>query len=162
MAAVVVQRPRQPPHTRPQPGLGCRRGGSGRVFSAGDAAQRMLLILPDLNVYLSVCTCNISAGVAARPPPPPCSVEYTLEVLRGGSLLHATPVAERDHYTFGRTPDCDVVVEHPSASRLHAVLQYNGETKVWRSVDATKGGNICSDSNWSGPNQEKKGGAAAG
>ena len=65
------------------------------------------------------------------PPPPPCSVEYTLEVLRGGSLLHAKPVAERDHYTFGRTPDCDVVLEHPSASRLHAVLQYNGETKVW-------------------------------
>jgi pSer/pThr/pTyr-binding forkhead associated (FHA) protein len=58
------------------------------------------------------------------------SVSYTLEVLREGSLMHTKGVSEKDHYRFGRTPDCDVVLEHPSASRLHAVIQYNGDTKV--------------------------------
>ncbi len=29
------------------------------------------------------------------------------------------------HYTFGRAPDCDVVLEHPSSSRLHAVLVFH-------------------------------------
>ncbi|EIE23013.1 SMAD/FHA domain-containing protein, partial [Coccomyxa subellipsoidea C-169] len=27
-------------------------------------------------------------------------------------------------FTFGRSPGCDFLLEHPSASRLHAVLQY--------------------------------------
>lgn len=59
---------------------------------------------------------------------------YIIEVLREGSLVNTKQVSERDHYKFGRTPDCDVVLEHPSASRLHAVLQYNGETKVGRAM----------------------------
>lgn len=32
----------------------------------------------------------------------------------------------KDHYIFGRSPTADFVLEHPSASRLHFVIQYNG------------------------------------
>ncbi|KAG1652378.1 hypothetical protein FOA52_007231, partial [Chlamydomonas sp. UWO 241] len=61
---------------------------------------------------------------------PPDGVDYGVEVLRQGTVLGAKGVSEKGHYTFGRTPECDFVLEHPSASRLHAVLQFNGETKV--------------------------------
>jgi hypothetical protein len=30
----------------------------------------------------------------------------------------------KSHITLGRTPNNDVVLEHPSSSRLHAVLQF--------------------------------------
>ena len=61
-------------------------------------------------------------------------MDYSLEVLRDGSVLGVHDIAGKDHYTFGRMPECDFVLEHPSASRLHAVLQFNGETKVWGQV----------------------------
>eukprot|EP00967_Tisochrysis_lutea_P088021 scaffold124660_cov21-Tisochrysis_lutea.AAC.1 len=48
-------------------------------------------------------------------------VPYRLEVLKGGAIVEAQDVSCKDHYTFGRTPGCDFVLEHPSASRLHAV-----------------------------------------
>ena len=35
-------------------------------------------------------------------------------------------VRRRGHVTFGRHPSCDVVVEHPSTSRLHCVIQFRG------------------------------------
>lgn len=34
-----------------------------------------------------------------------CRMEYTLEVMREGSILGSRSVAEKDHYTFGRTPE---------------------------------------------------------
>ena len=48
-------------------------------------------------------------------------VPYSVEVLKGGSIVETRNVAEKGHYTFGRTPVCDFILEHPSASRLHAV-----------------------------------------
>ncbi|GAX81620.1 hypothetical protein CEUSTIGMA_g9048.t1 [Chlamydomonas eustigma] len=59
----------------------------------------------------------------------PSGVGYTLEVLRNGTQVDSREVWSKDHFTFGRSTDCDIVVEHPSASRLHAVIQYNGDTK---------------------------------
>ena len=46
--------------------------------------------------------------------------------MKGGQITEARPTAEKDHYTFGRSPACDFLLEHPSASRLHAVLQFRG------------------------------------
>jgi pSer/pThr/pTyr-binding forkhead associated (FHA) protein len=58
-----------------------------------------------------------------------CSVPYQVEVLKSGAVLGTQELGSKGHYVFGRTPGCDFVLEHPSASRLHAVLQFNRETK---------------------------------
>ena len=55
-----------------------------------------------------------------------CRLDYRLEVMKQGQILEARAVAAQDHYTFGRSPGCDFLIEHPSASRLHAVLQFRG------------------------------------
>ena len=56
----------------------------------------------------------------------PCSLDYTLEVMKNGQIVETREVSSSDSFTFGRTPGSDFVLEHPSASRLHAVLQYRG------------------------------------
>lgn len=57
------------------------------------------------------------------------SAAYTLEVLKAGSVIGRHSVSAKAFYTLGRGQTCDFVLEHPSASRLHAVLQYNAETR---------------------------------
>ncbi|KAF0290775.1 Kanadaptin [Amphibalanus amphitrite] len=66
------------------------------------------------------------SGVPYRPPrwagcPPR---PYSLEVLRGGQILDTVPLEERACVVFGRLPECDVRLEHPSISRYHAALVY--------------------------------------
>ena len=56
-----------------------------------------------------------------------CRIEYTIEVMKGGASLEKRSVHAKDHYTFGRNPECDFHLEHPSISRVHAVLQYKAE-----------------------------------
>ena len=56
------------------------------------------------------------AAVPAHPP--------TLEILKGGALLSSVLLDGRDHWIIGRAPDAGIVLEHPSASRAHAVLQF--------------------------------------
>ena len=56
-----------------------------------------------------------------------CRIEYTIEVMKGGASLEKRNVHAKDHYTFGRNPECDFHLEHPSISRVHAVLQYKAE-----------------------------------
>ena len=53
-------------------------------------------------------------------------LNYTLEVMKNGQIMETKEVSDKDHFTFGRSPASDVVLEHPSSSRLHAVLQYRG------------------------------------
>jgi len=50
-------------------------------------------------------------------------VDYALEVMKGGQIVERRGVAGRAWHSFGRAPGCDFVLEHPSISRLHAVLQ---------------------------------------
>eukprot|EP00877_Chromochloris_zofingiensis_P009069 jgi/Chrzof1/4415/Cz14g12090.t1 len=59
----------------------------------------------------------------------PEGVPYSLEILKTGESLGVKQIAAKDHYTFGRSPTADFTLEHPTSSRLHAVLQYNGSTK---------------------------------
>jgi len=72
----------------------------------------------------------------------PPSAEFHVDVVKGGAVvgrvrLDATTtssgdVERRGHVTFGRHPSCDVVVEHPSTSRLHCVIQFKaGETEAY-------------------------------
>ncbi len=46
--------------------------------------------------------------------------------MKNGQIMETKEVSDKDHFTFGRSPASDVVLEHPSSSRLHAVLQYRG------------------------------------
>ena len=78
----------------------------------------------------------IGKTYAAPPWGGPPSAEFHVDVVKGGAVvgrtrLDATPtpsgdVERRGHVTFGRHPSCDVVVEHPSTSRLHCVIQFKG------------------------------------
>ncbi|MBN3313731.1 NADAP protein, partial [Atractosteus spatula] len=49
---------------------------------------------------------------------------YYFEILKNGSILDTVPLTERSFFVFGRLPNCDVSLEHPSISRYHAVVQY--------------------------------------
>ncbi|KAK1438944.1 hypothetical protein QVD17_04757 [Tagetes erecta] len=55
---------------------------------------------------------------------PPCH-NYFLEVLKDGSIIHQFDVYEKGAYMFGRVDLCDFILEHPTISRFHAVLQFN-------------------------------------
>jgi hypothetical protein len=53
---------------------------------------------------------------------------YYLEVLKNGSVVQKIEL-DKEFLSFGRLDRCDVLCEHPSLSRYHAILQYsNGDT----------------------------------
>lgn len=54
----------------------------------------------------------------------PCH-EYSFEVLKEGAIVDQFDVYEKGAYMFGRVDLCDFVLEHPTISRFHAVLQFN-------------------------------------
>lgn len=49
-------------------------------------------------------------------------------------LRNRTP--ENMELTLGRAPDCDIVIEDPTVSRLHAVFRKEPHTGMWQVVDA--------------------------
>ncbi|CAK8540800.1 unnamed protein product [Lathyrus sativus] len=53
----------------------------------------------------------------------PCH-EFYLEVLKDGSIIDKFNVHEKGAYMFGRLDLCDFVLEHPTISRFHAVMQF--------------------------------------
>lgn len=69
-------------------------------------------------------------GPARAPPyrePPwgsPAAGPYSLETLKGGTILGTRSLKGTSRCLFGRLPSCDVCLEHPSVSRHHAVLQH--------------------------------------
>ncbi|KAL8266263.1 hypothetical protein R6Q59_003607 [Mikania micrantha] len=72
---------------------------------------------------------NAGGGVPVpyKIPPwsePPCH-DYFLEVLKDGSIIDQFDVHEKGAYMFGRVDLCDFILEHPTISRFHAVLQFN-------------------------------------
>ncbi|CAN1244358.1 Uncharacterized protein ZK632.2 [Linum perenne] len=54
---------------------------------------------------------------------PPCH-KFNLEILKDGSIIDQFDVFEKGAYMFGRVDLCDFVLEHPTVSRFHAVLQF--------------------------------------
>lgn len=54
----------------------------------------------------------------------PCH-NYFLEVLKDGSIIDQFDVYDKGAYMFGRVDLCDFVLDHPTISRFHAVLQFN-------------------------------------
>ncbi|BAT83190.1 hypothetical protein VIGAN_04030400 [Vigna angularis var. angularis] len=53
----------------------------------------------------------------------PCH-QFYLEVLKDGSIIDKFDVCEKGAYMFGRLDLCDFVLEHPTISRFHAVIQF--------------------------------------
>lgn len=49
--------------------------------------------------------------------------EYNFQVLKGGVIVSNFPL-DKPYLVIGRKDDCDVVLEHPSISRYHAVVQF--------------------------------------
>lgn len=72
-----------------------------------------------------------SPGGAARGPPyqeppwgGPATAPYSLETLKGGTVLGTRSLKGASCCLFGRLSSCDICLEHPSVSRYHAVLQH--------------------------------------
>ncbi|KAJ3330873.1 hypothetical protein HDU76_004639 [Blyttiomyces sp. JEL0837] len=77
----------------------------------------------------------------ALPPPPPLNyntpdwsastkARFYIEVLKNGVILETLEL-EKPTTVFGRLPLCDVMMEHASVSRYHAVLQSREDDKVF-------------------------------
>ncbi|KAL6909626.1 hypothetical protein ACP4OV_001285 [Aristida adscensionis] len=56
---------------------------------------------------------------------------FFLEVLKDGIIVDNLDVSEKGAYMFGRIDLCDFVLEHPTISRFHAVLQFRNDGKVF-------------------------------
>lgn len=54
---------------------------------------------------------------------------YGFDVLKNGSLIDQISLEGCGSFiVFGRLPECDIQLEHPSISRYHAVLQFGKDT----------------------------------
>eukprot|EP00210_Caulerpa_lentillifera_P004028 g3843.t1 len=53
---------------------------------------------------------------------------FSLEIIKDGTSLQTVELEEKEFFAFGRSPDSDFVLEHPSLSRFHCIVQFNGET----------------------------------
>ncbi|KAJ1258986.1 hypothetical protein BS78_10G118400 [Paspalum vaginatum] len=56
---------------------------------------------------------------------------FSLEVLKDGTIVGQLDVSKKGAYMFGRIDMCDFVLEHPTVSRFHAVLQFRNDGKVF-------------------------------
>ncbi|KAM7280200.1 hypothetical protein ACFE04_007334 [Oxalis oulophora] len=50
--------------------------------------------------------------------------QFYLEVLKDGAIVEKLDVFEKGAYMFGRVDLCDFILEHPTISRFHAVIQF--------------------------------------
>lgn len=100
---------------------------TSQVVEEKDAPQRAFIKpeLPSANFAAPVRHKSLQYKVPESSGNPP--VEYTLEVLRNGSIIDYVPLSNRAYTVFGRAPDSDVVLEHPTISRYHAIVQYKSE-----------------------------------
>jgi pSer/pThr/pTyr-binding forkhead associated (FHA) protein len=67
----------------------------------------------------------------------PCRVEYQLEILKSGHMIRTLDLtkycrrSDKGWISFGRVPDNDWEVQHPSTSRYHVVVQCSGDDGVF-------------------------------
>ncbi|KAJ0986792.1 hypothetical protein J5N97_005148 [Dioscorea zingiberensis] len=56
---------------------------------------------------------------------------FFLEVLKDGTIIQQLDVSGKGAYMFGRIDLCDFVLEHPTISRFHAVLQFKKDGEAF-------------------------------
>ncbi|CAA6672469.1 unnamed protein product [Spirodela intermedia] len=56
---------------------------------------------------------------------------FHFEILKDGSIIGQLDVSEKGAYMFGRVDLCDFVLEHPTISRFHAVLQFRKDSEAF-------------------------------
>lgn len=58
---------------------------------------------------------------------------YYYEVLKGGVIVDSSRLQlGKDFLLFGRLPSCNIIMDHPSISRQHAIIQYGqGMPKIY-------------------------------
>ncbi|GAM17614.1 hypothetical protein SAMD00019534_007890 [Acytostelium subglobosum LB1] len=61
---------------------------------------------------------------------PDSNDEYSLEVIKNGTVCENIPINTKNFYLIGRLPICDIVTDHPSISRQHAVVQHKESGQV--------------------------------
>ncbi|EOY03849.1 SMAD/FHA domain-containing protein [Theobroma cacao] len=61
----------------------------------------------------------------------PPSHHFFLEILKDGCIIDQFKVNEKGAYMFGRVDLCDFVLEHPTISRFHAVLQFRSSGQAY-------------------------------
>ncbi|KAL2896040.1 Kanadaptin [Bienertia sinuspersici] len=61
----------------------------------------------------------------------PPSLPFLLEVIKDGAIIDHLDVTKKGAYMFGRIDMCDFVLEHPTISRFHAVLQFKGSEAAY-------------------------------
>jgi pSer/pThr/pTyr-binding forkhead associated (FHA) protein len=81
--------------------------------------------LPPTNILPTVRHKHLQYNIPETSAIPPA--EFTLEVLRDGSIIDYISLSNRPYTVFGRSPDSDIVLEHPTVSRYHAIVQYKSE-----------------------------------
>ncbi|OVA16881.1 Forkhead-associated (FHA) domain [Macleaya cordata] len=76
---------------------------------------------------------SIAVPYTIPPWSQPPSHPFFLEVLKDGSIIDQFDVSEKGAYMFGRVDLCDFVLEHPTISRFHAVIQFkqNGDAYLY-------------------------------
>ncbi|XP_050509875.1 kanadaptin [Diabrotica virgifera virgifera] len=53
--------------------------------------------------------------------------DYSFDVLKNGVIIETVNLMEKPFWVFGRFVNCDIIMQHPTISRYHAVLQYRRE-----------------------------------
>ena len=65
---------------------------------------------------------------------------YRLDVIKDGVVAQSIDLSERSHYIIGRCAPAHIVIDHPSVSRSHCVIQHRESGEVYLyDLDSTHG-----------------------
>ena len=103
-------------------------------------------MLVDSSDQLEVAAGHFLFLVMARYNPPEWGAkhgmdDYGIDVIKGGVVIDNLDISKSGSLVFGRMePVCDVVLQHPSISRQHAVLQFDKHGRLFvRDFESTYG-----------------------
>jgi len=58
--------------------------------------------------------------------------KFSLEVIKEGTIIEEVNIGEKEFYLIGKLPDlCDIVLDHSSISRKHAIIQHKVDDEVY-------------------------------